>query len=86
MVGQGTGQGYQYYTCGNAHRKGREICSSPLLPKDKLERFVIDGIRGYILTEENIEELAQTSGENKERLELLQAEIVEVESRLEIAR
>lgn len=33
MVGQGTSQGYRYYMCGNAHRKGREICPSPLLPK-----------------------------------------------------
>ena len=55
-----------------------------------MERFVIDRIKGYILTEENLEELvrltneelAQTSGENKERLELLQAQITDVETRL----
>jgi len=90
LVGQGNGQGYRYYMCGNAHRKGREICPSPLLPKNKLERFIIDRIRGYILTEENLEdlvrltneELAQTSGENRRRLELLQTQIAEVESRL----
>lgn len=58
--------------------------------KNKLERFIIDRIRDYILTEENLEELvrltneelAQTSGESKERLELLQAQITEVESRV----
>jgi len=76
--------------CGNAHRKGKEICPSPLLPKNKLERFVINRIKSYILTEENLEELvrltneelAQTSGESKGRLELLQTQIAEVDSRL----
>ena len=90
MVGQGSGHRYRYYMCGNARRKGREICPSPILPRDRVEGFVIDRIKGYILTEENLEELArltneeltQTCGEERERLELLQDQIAEVDSRL----
>ncbi len=49
-----------------------------------------DRIKGYILTEENLEELvrltneelAQTCGEEREKLELLQDQIAEVDSRL----
>lgn len=90
MVGQGSGHRYQYYVCGNARRKGREVCSSPMLPKNKVEGLVIDRIKGYILTEENLEELVRLTNEEltrnssteKERLELIQAQIAEVDSRL----
>jgi hypothetical protein len=76
--------------CSNTRRKGREVCPSPVLRKDKVEEFVIDRIKGYILTEENLEELvtltneefAQTCAEEKERLKLLEAQIAEVDSRL----
>lgn len=79
-----------YYMCGNARRRGRDLCKTPLLPKDKIERFVIDRIKRYILTEENLEELvkltneelAQTCDEERERLELIQAQIADVDSRL----
>jgi site-specific DNA recombinase len=90
MVGHRGGYRYRYYMCGNARRKGREVCPSPVLRKDKVEGFVIDRIRGYILTEENLEELvkltneelAQTCAEEKERLKLLEAQIAEVDGRL----
>ena len=90
MVGQGSGHRYHYYMCGNARRKGREVCPSPILPKDRMERFVIDRIKGYILTEENLqelvrltnEELCQSCSENRERLELIQAQIEEMDGRL----
>jgi len=52
-----------YYMCGNARRKGREVCKTPLLPKDKIEEFVIDRIKQYILTEENLEELVRLTNE-----------------------
>jgi len=66
--------------CGNARRKGRKVCPLPNLPKDKAERFIIERIKNSILTEENLEELvrltneelAETCGEERERLELLQ--------------
>jgi len=76
--------------CGNARRKGREVCSSPNLPSDKIEGLVVDRIKDYILTEENLEELvrltneelAQTSREDRERLGILEGQIADVESRL----
>ena len=90
MVGHRGGYHYRYYMCGNARRKGREVCPSPILRKDKVEGFVIDRIKGYILTEENLEELvkltneelAQTCTEERERLRLLEAQIADVNSRL----
>jgi len=90
MVGHRGGYRYQYYMCGNARRKGREVCPSPILRKDKVEGFVTNRIKDCILTEENLkelvkltnEELAQTCAEEREKLELLQAQIAEVDSRL----
>lgn len=90
MTGQGSGHRYRYYVCGNARRKGREVCPSPLLRKDRVGAFIIDRIKGYILTQENLaelvrltnEELAQTSEQERERLGILQAQIAEVDSRL----
>ncbi len=90
MVGHGGGQRYRYYICGNARRKGREVCSSPLLPKNRIEGFVIDRIRGYVLTDDNLQELirltdqelARASDECRKRLELLDDQIAEVDSRL----
>ena len=90
MVGQGSSPRYRYYMCGNARRKGREVCPSPILPRYKIEGLVIDHIKGCILTEENLvelvrltnEELVQTSSEDRERLGILEGQITDVESRL----
>jgi len=84
------GTRYRYYMCGNARRKGREVCPSPLLPKERVEGFIIDRIKGYILTEENLkelmrltnEEIAQTCDKDRQRLELLQDQVAEVDHRL----
>ena len=86
MVGHGSNHCYQYYVCGNAHRKGREVCPSAMLPKDKVEGFVIDSIKGYILTEENLEELvrltneelAHNSSAEKERSQQAKADVEEI--------
>ena len=91
MIGHAVKSGrFFYYMCGNARRKGRGVCKTPLLPKDKIERFVIDRIKQYILTEENLEELlrltneelAQTCDEERGRLELLKTQIADVDNRL----
>ncbi|GAI68820.1 unnamed protein product [marine sediment metagenome] len=66
------------------------VCSSPILPSDKIEGLVVDRIKDYILTEENLkelvrltnEELAQTSSEDRERLGILEGQIADVGSRL----
>jgi len=90
MIGHGSNGRYKYYVCGNTHRKGREVCPSAMLPKNKVEGFVINSIKSYILTEENLEELVRLTNEKlagdsrveKERLELLHSQIAEVDSRL----
>jgi len=90
MVGHRGGYRYHYYMCGNARRKGREVCPLPILRKDKVERFVINRIKDCILTEDNLEELvrltneelAQTCAEEREKLEILQPQIAEADSRL----
>jgi len=91
MVGHAVKSGkFSYYMCGNARKRGRDVCNTPLLPKDKIESFVVDRIKRYILTEENLEdlvrltneELAQTCGEEQERVKLISTQIVEVDNRL----
>lgn len=91
LIGHAVKSGkFFYYMCGNARRKGREVCKTPLLPKDKIERFVIDRIKQYILTEDNLkeivrltnEEVTQTRYEEMERLKLLEAQIAEIGTKL----
>jgi site-specific DNA recombinase len=90
MVGHKSGRRYRYYICGNARRKGREVCSSPLLPKNRIEAFVIDRIKEYVLADDNLqelvkltnEELDRASDDNRKRLGILDEQITEVDSRL----
>ncbi|MFC1593198.1 recombinase family protein, partial [Candidatus Omnitrophota bacterium] len=90
MIGQGNSSRYRYYMCGNARIKGREVCPSPILPGNKIERVVVDHIKDYILTEENLEELVrltneeltQTNSEDRESLGIIEGQIADVESRL----
>jgi len=64
---------YFYYECTQHQKQGKEACDCGLVSKDKLERFVLERIRGNILTDENIRELVllvmnghfpTTTGEN----------------------
>ncbi|MDY6911995.1 MAG: recombinase family protein, partial [Chloroflexota bacterium] len=91
MIGHAVKSGkFFYYMCGNARRRGRGVCSTPLLPKDKIEKFVIDRIKQYVLTEENLEELvrltneelAQTCHDETERLDFLDSQTADVDNRL----
>ncbi|MFQ5875735.1 MAG: recombinase family protein, partial [Dehalococcoidia bacterium] len=91
MIGHAVKSGkFFYYMCGNSRRRGREVCNTPLLPKDKVEGFVIDRIKQYILTEENLEdvvaiandELAQTCSAERERLKALDVQVADVDGRL----
>ncbi len=50
---------YFYYECTQHQKQGKEACDCGLVSKDKLESFVLERIRGNILTDENIRELAQ---------------------------
>jgi len=79
-----------YYACNSARRKGRGACKTPLLPKHKVETFVVERIKDNILTRENLEalvrltneELLETSQEHEDRLDLLKSQITDVEYRL----
>ena len=59
-------------------QKGKAACPSQHLPKNKLERFIIDKIKGHILAEGHIldlvkqsnEELVSASGKRNERKEV----------------
>jgi len=92
MIGCSAKSGqFFYYRCNNALRRGPEACRSRWLPKSKIEGFVIDRIKGYILTDENISELiritneeieALSEGEN-EHVKMLDRQISDVGSRLE---
>jgi site-specific DNA recombinase len=91
MIGHAVKSGkFFYYMCGNARKRGRGLCTTPMLPKQRIERFVIDRIKQYILTEENLrdlvkltnEDLAQKCEGENERLDIIKAQLEEVEGRL----
>jgi site-specific DNA recombinase len=91
MIGHAVKSGkFFYYMCGNARRRGRAMCHTPLLPKNKIEHFVIDRIKSHILTEENLEglakltnkELADAGKAERDNLEVFKAQTVDLENRL----
>jgi hypothetical protein len=79
-----------YYMCGNARKRGRGLCTTPLLPKDRIENFMIDRIKRYILTDENLADLVRLTNEDLAlqcesetgRLEIIKSELEDVEGRL----
>jgi len=80
-----------YYRCSNATKRGPSECPGHWIPKSKIEGFIVDRIRSYILTEENLLELASIVNEEidasmnsvMERQETLELQISDVDSRLE---
>ena len=46
-----------YYVCARSARQGTEACNARMLPKEKLERLVLDQLRSRVLTDENLERL-----------------------------
>ena len=79
-----------YYQCSRRAKQGDEACQSRMLPREKLERQVIDNLKSKVLTDENIEELilivneeiASASGDLHRKLAAIDAELGEVGSRL----
>jgi len=80
-----------YYRCSNATKRGPKECLGHWIPKSKIEGFIVDRIRGYILTEENLLELTSIVNEEidastnsvMERQGTLELQISDVDSRLE---
>ncbi len=91
MIGHAVKSGkFFYYMCGNTRRRGKGACTVPLLPKVRFENFIIDRIKRFILTEENLRDLVKMFNENmalnsvgeSDRLEVLKNQIEEIEGRL----
>ena len=79
-----------YYQCSRRFKQGNEACKARILPKDKLERQVIDNLKARVLTDENLEqlviivnsELASTQGGLKDRLDAIDLELKDISLRL----
>ena len=90
--GQGAKSGqFAYYICGTLFREGAGTCSARYLNAPRVEDFVVEKIRERILTEETIvelvtlvaEEIDAMAGELAGRLEVIDAELGDVQSRLQ---
>ena len=81
---------FYYYTCNRKYKEGLETCSSRSLPKQKLERTVLEHIKEKLLIEETLTELVVLVNEDldaanttyKERLETVDTELRDVNARL----
>ncbi len=81
---------YFYYMCSRSCKQGKEACGARALPKDKLERLVIEQLQSRVLTDGNLEELVRLVNEElgsvssklKERLDIYDAELRDVKARL----
>jgi DNA invertase Pin-like site-specific DNA recombinase len=81
---------YYYYTCNGNFKQGAEICAARALPKERLERAIVEQIREKVLNNEWLEELVELV--NKEldsshtvlgdRLDAIDADLNEVRLRL----
>ena len=90
--GQGAKSGqFAYYVCGTLFREGAGTCTARYLNAPRVEDFVVEKIRERILTEETIvelvtlvaEEIDAMAGELSGRLEVIDAELGDVQSRLQ---
>ncbi len=60
LTGQGAKSGrYAYYVCQSKMKRGSATCKTPRLSAKRFERLVVGRIRGSILTEKNIRDLAR---------------------------
>ena len=81
---------YYYYTCNGSSKQGKDACNARALPKDKLERLVIDQIKQRVLNQQLLEELVGLVNMEldsshdilRERLDAIDAELNDVEIRL----
>ena len=79
-----------YYICSRNFKQGKDACDARMLPKEKLERRVIEQLRSKVLTDENLEELVTLTNEElqsascglKERMDVIDAELRDTQVRL----
>ena len=82
---------FSYYVCQSVMKRGSGACDSPRLNARNFEELVVGKIRSNILTESNIrdlvrlmdEEMDGVAAEQRERLENIEAELIEVRRRLD---
>ena len=92
LIGQEAKSGqYAYYVCHSLLKRGKGACDTPRLSARRFERTIIDQIRVNVLTESNMkalvelvnEELDEVLQEQKERLEAMEEELLEVRRRMD---
>ncbi len=81
---------YHYYVCNRGYKQGKESCNARDVPKDKIEKIVIEQIKQKVLTQECLEELVKLVNEEldsahgllKDKLDVIDAELNDVKARL----
>ena len=81
---------FYYYVCNRSYKQGKDACNSRALPKERLERLVIDQLKEKVLTQECLEELVKLVNEElalanvvlKDKLDATDAELNDVRARL----
>ena len=82
---------FAYYVCQSIMKRGKDACETPRLNARHFEEMVVGKIRENVLTESNIrdlvklvdEEMDGIAHEQRQRLETVEAELVDVKRRLE---
>ena len=82
---------FAYYVCASLLREGAGSCTGRYLNAERVENYIIEKVRERILTEETItelvtlvaEEIDALAGEVNGRLKAIDAELADVETRLE---
>ena len=81
---------YYYYVCNRSNKQGKESCDARDLPKEKIEKLVIEQIKQKILTQECLEELVKLVNEEldskhgllRDKLDIVDIELNDIKSRL----
>lgn len=81
---------HYYYTCNRQFKQGADGCGARALPKDRLERLVINQIKRRVLNDEWLEELVRlvnveldaSHDAYRERLDTIDVELTDARARL----
>jgi site-specific DNA recombinase len=81
---------YYYYACNGSLKQGGDACNARALPKDKLERLVIEQVKHRVLNQQWLEELVELVNMEvdsrhdilKERLDVIDAELNDMKIKL----
>jgi hypothetical protein len=91
MIGHSAKSGHNfYYLCSRSFKQGKDACASRMLPKEKLERAVIEQLKSKVLTEANLEEMVKMVNEDiraascglKDRMDAADTELKDIQARL----